>query len=294
MADLLDRVHPRPGGGLCRDGQWPLGCALPSFSQLAEDQFAISEIFPGKQGGTFIEVGGYNGLWMSNSRTLEWMFGWSGLLVEAHPRLFDELSANRGKQSVTVHSAVCNGTQSVTFRESKFGLGSSHIAGTDVRGDHRASYTVQCGTLGRLARAAGLSAVDFLSVDVESHEVPVLLSFDWSIKVGAAVVETSLLSDKSRALIRHLFAEHAGLHEAPPSNCTAKTNTWYVQPRLLRRIQECQRAQMPLVFAPVSYRLTDVSTKRDPSIYKRWSHSTMEQARASCKCAPSAPAPSRR
>lgn len=122
MADLLDRVHPRPGGGLCRDGQWPLGCALPSFSQLAEDQFAISEIFPGKQGGTFIEVGGYNGLWMSNSRTLEWMFGWSGLLVEAHPRLFDELSANRGKQSVTVHSAVCNGTQSVTGVQVWIGL----------------------------------------------------------------------------------------------------------------------------------------------------------------------------
>lgn len=112
-----------------------------------------------------------------------------------------------------------------------------------VLGAYRGRFSVLCDSLGSLARSAGLerTGIDFMSIDVESLELPVSLqsllpaldpphrtkgprqhshftsdpmppslsarrqvlrSFDWSIPVGFMVVETGVYgSDDKRALV---------------------------------------------------------------------------------------------
>jgi hypothetical protein len=45
--------------------------------------------------GVFIEVGANDGLRQSNTKRLEEFHGWTGILVEPSPSLFDDLMANR-------------------------------------------------------------------------------------------------------------------------------------------------------------------------------------------------------
>ena len=58
------------------------------------------------EGGSFLEMGGNNGLHESNTRCLEAYFGWSGYLIEANPQLYRDLCRNR-PQAVGMSLAVC-------------------------------------------------------------------------------------------------------------------------------------------------------------------------------------------
>ncbi len=60
-----------------------------------EDAFMDSFIFPRICGGTYLEVGGNDGVWLSNTLWLHKARSWRGVLIEAHPTLFQKLSVNR-------------------------------------------------------------------------------------------------------------------------------------------------------------------------------------------------------
>ena len=45
--------------------------------------------------GTFVEIGGFNGMDESNSRFFENCLGWEGLLVEGQPENYEKLRNNR-------------------------------------------------------------------------------------------------------------------------------------------------------------------------------------------------------
>ena len=244
----LDGIRPDAGAALCPEGQYPGGVVLPSYSQLKEDQFAALFVFPGMVGGTFIEVGGYNGLWMSNTKLLEAAFGWSGLLVEAHPTSYRELENNRAARSVTRNVAVCPaGMDSISFGLAA-GKGSSHVKNVADKGKQAATLKtirVPCGSLGNLTRAAGMAkiGVDFMSIDVEGFELEVLNSFDWSIPVRVAVVETDKkMGADTKAAIWKVLAS-AGLRELNASSIHIThpqnvINTWFASEETLHRLSQ--------------------------------------------------------
>ena len=82
--------------------------------RLNEDSELLRSYFWDKRGGTFLEIGAYNGVWMSNTLLFEETYGWTGLLVEANPRLFDECVRHRRK-ATRVKAAVCRGGGPVLF-----------------------------------------------------------------------------------------------------------------------------------------------------------------------------------
>lgn len=55
------------------------------FSQAHQDE-TVYNIFPREQ-GFFIEMGAYDGQSFSNSLWLEKKYNWTGLLIEANPKL---------------------------------------------------------------------------------------------------------------------------------------------------------------------------------------------------------------
>ena len=85
---------------------------LPCSSARGEDAAVLRTFFTDREsgaplrGGTFLEIGGANGLEQSNSWIFEVCLGWRGVLVEAHPRFFAQLTRHR-PASLNLHFAAC-------------------------------------------------------------------------------------------------------------------------------------------------------------------------------------------
>ena len=204
VASLLRALRPSGARAPCDVAcLWPtLSCVLKeSRSQQQQDLSLLPRLLAitNQQPGTFLEIGAFNGVEMSNTHMLEKCFGWRGLLIEANPVNFAALNAS-GRVSTKVHSAVCHantpgGTVQMTVGgwvkpgalvTSKVVSGSppkTVAAGRAGGGDHGGKHTgaselktvaVPCAPLRRLMHDAGLHQIDFLSLDVEGGELDVL------------------------------------------------------------------------------------------------------------------------
>jgi len=163
---------------------WPLlSCVLANTqSQGRQDMFLIPALLPaaGNQPGTFVEIGAFTGVSLSNTCLYERCFNWTGLLVEALPANFAELTKS-GRRAKMVHSAVCGaGTQPPFVRMTRPTAGNGNIAKQIMNGTSAPSGEtdlVPCAPLGQIMDSAGLPGADFLSLDVEGAELEVLMTF---------------------------------------------------------------------------------------------------------------------
>ena len=142
-------------------------------SQLNQDIFALlmNRFCP----GFFLEIGANDGFTLSNTAYLENEFGWKGILVEANKKYMTSL-ANR-KNSIIVNKAV-----SLQHGEAEFidaGLyGGLKSCLDDTHYQHTKDATsikVECMGLQEILDNAGApSRIDFVSIDVEGGEVPIV------------------------------------------------------------------------------------------------------------------------
>lgn len=158
----------------CPEGSSP--SQMHVHSQFREDIALNQFFFWGKTKGTFLEIGAYNGVWMSNTWMLETYFGWRGLLVEANPYNYDELPYNRPHATV-VHAAGANGEPHNVTLSGNRGGGSSKIKKNARKGRNVTAFALKT-----LTEAVGLGQVDLLSVDVEGSELDVLKGFADELK----------------------------------------------------------------------------------------------------------------
>ena len=153
-------------------------------------------------GGSFLEIGGANGLEQSNSWIFELCMGWKGVLAEAHPRFYSQLIRNR-PSSLNLRFAACDptiGNGWANFSAERW-TGAKIITAADqqVAGSGSISkkklkmlqtLSVQCGQLGDYLSRLEVRRLDFLSVDVEGAELTVLKSLDFSrLSIGVVLVE---------------------------------------------------------------------------------------------------------
>jgi FkbM family methyltransferase len=200
----------RPRGTLreaCRHAAisclWPqLQCALAnSNAQQQQDLLLLPALLDlvGPVPGTFVELGAYDGVQLSNTYMLERCFNFTGLLIEANPTNFEKMRSSSGRsRSRMVHSAVCGdapegrpGTVHMTvdganvarqvLPESDAGGNQTRRVepgGTAPRGRMRAAprtAEVPCAPLQALMERHGFQGgADFLSLDVEGAEDLVL------------------------------------------------------------------------------------------------------------------------
>ena len=175
----------------------------------------------GGLGGTFVELGAYDGVTWSNTLLLETCFGFHGLLIEGNPQSFRALSRSK-RDAKMVHSAVCLGPNEGGPTSRSINL---TVAGGGAAGDptsmpaemldthHRTRsppvVQVPCAPLRSLMRDAGLPEADFLSLDVEGAEETVLSTVDASV-FGVLVVETNFHSPDKNERVRQMLTR-AGL-----------------------------------------------------------------------------------
>eukprot|EP01106_Pelomyxa_sp_JSP_P013825 TRINITY_DN4236_c0_g1_i1.p1 TRINITY_DN4236_c0_g1~~TRINITY_DN4236_c0_g1_i1.p1 ORF type:complete len:296 (-),score=92.30 TRINITY_DN4236_c0_g1_i1:89-976(-) len=149
--------------------------------------------------GVFVEVGAHQGIELSNCVWFEQVLGWRGFCIEPNPTLFPQLSKNR-PLCVNINAGASNETgKMLSFINANWHGGFEATGDIPRMRDQATAVTpsweaaharVPTVTVADVLRAAGVAAVDLLSVDVEGHELQVLQGVDFAAaRVRLVLVE---------------------------------------------------------------------------------------------------------
>ncbi|MEJ6396381.1 FkbM family methyltransferase [Yoonia sp. 208BN28-4] len=172
-----------------------------TYASQAGQDVVVDRVFDRKRGGTFVDVGGYDGVTGSNSIFFEQWRGWTGVLVEP--------VAQHLEHAMTVRRCPCLGyAVAPTDGEAEFiavTKGFTQMSGLSdsydpkmlerVRADPRHAETVlkvPTKTLSSILNEAGIVHPDFVSLDIEGGELSVLEGFNFlDHRVGAWAIENN-------------------------------------------------------------------------------------------------------
>ncbi len=184
------------------------------------EQELVRSFFGGARSGFFVEIGANRPQQESQTWHLE-RLGWTGVLVEPQPHLAEELRRTR---SAKVFAVACSSPQNAGR------CMPLHVAGalSALDRDRMAPGTrpervieVPVRTLDEvLIEARAPAEFDFLSVDVEGHELEVLSGFD----LARWRPHLILLEDHVGNLKKHRFLKSAGYRLIR----RFENNGWYV------------------------------------------------------------------
>lgn len=184
-----------------------------------EEQRLIAEFFKGRR-GYFVEVGANEPRLRSQTFHLE-QAGWTGLLVEPQPELAERL---RNERAARVFDCACsspeNFGQSLPFFVAG-PLSSLDRSGMAPGAAPERTIMVPIRTLDDILVEAGApQKFEFLSIDVEGHEVEVLRGFTFERWRPQLI----LLEDHVPDLSRHRYLRRAGYKIVR----RYENNGWYV------------------------------------------------------------------
>jgi FkbM family methyltransferase len=187
---------------------------LYSYTSQAGQDFVIDQIMKHKREGTFIDVGGYDGVTGSNTFFLETNRGWTGALVE--PVKAQLVKAAALRTCPCIEAAIAPTEGEADFIEISEGFTQmSGLADTydkkllqTVRNDkrHRENVTkVNTKTLSSILEYAKIPDPDFISLDIEGGEIACLKAFPfkdhnvkaWAIENNTGTSEIKQLMDEN-------------------------------------------------------------------------------------------------
>ena len=163
------------------------------YSQFGEDKI-LAEIFKYKTEGLCIEVGANDGVNDSTTMYFE-EIGWECILIEPNPMLCNSIRTSRNATLIEAAASDKRGVVSLFVAQgAERAHGVSTISSTEDALKKIESYgftysevKVQAKTLDDMLDDIGFtSEIDFISIDVESHEIEALRGFSierWHPKI---------------------------------------------------------------------------------------------------------------
>lgn len=150
------------------------------YSQNDEERY-ILDYFKGQPPGTFLDLGSFDGVRLSNVRALAER-GWAGVMVEASPTVFERLRDNyRGFDRVFLYN-VAVGTQSgrMLFHDNHNAVGTLYKSQTERwKGEQEFEpIEVLCVEVNSFIESCGCSTFDFISCDIEGEDLNVVTRLD--------------------------------------------------------------------------------------------------------------------
>jgi FkbM family methyltransferase len=158
-------------------------CRRASYSQEGED-LILERLLRGTAAGYYIDVGACHPKKFSNTY-LFYRRGWTGINVDPTPGSMDEFRRVRPRD-INIESAISDDATELPFHEYSNPLYNSvgeRLPDGGVPGlAHLGTRSVRCVRLAQVLERhlPPSQAIDFLSIDVEGHEMPVLRSNDWA------------------------------------------------------------------------------------------------------------------
>lgn len=194
-----------------------VGVHQPSgFAGWDEDDRVVFETYfkdPPKYDGVYLEMGAYDGVSGSNTLFFDEALGWSGVLIESSPSLFERVRTRR-PHAIKIRMAAC---QDPVGQIEFLGGGGPTDGAVGVmppafrgafHGPTAPRYNVSCAPLGTMLRYAGVTHIDFFSLDVENAELVALLTLDFSVPIHVLVIEINDLDMARNDVIHALLGYH--------------------------------------------------------------------------------------
>ena len=146
-----------------------------SWSAHGQDYF-VFELLNRKKEGYFIELGGYDGISISNTYTLEKNYNWKGICIECEPGLFNLM--NKSRNCICLNEMIDSGEeQKVAFSNGNGGIVSEDCDNNDK--NTITSYHKPKKLEDILDENNSPKVIDYFSLDVEGAEYRILKKFNF-------------------------------------------------------------------------------------------------------------------
>jgi FkbM family methyltransferase len=173
------------------------------------EELIARHFFKDRRDGFYLDVGCWHPVQDSNTFYLEEHLGWTGIGVDALPEMERKWKRNRPRSTfanyiVTDHA----GTREPFYRVKFTDISAVQKPKVDPGGNPVESEEIQVPTitLTKLLDDRGVTKVDYLSMDIEGHEMPALAGFDIErFKPDLVCIEAKI---KNREPILKYFADH--------------------------------------------------------------------------------------
>ena len=194
--------------------------AVIFYSQCGEDleiytDFISKNLSTFKNSGTFIELGASDGIKFSNTKFFEDELGFTGILIEPTPGLFELLEKTRPNNKLyncaistkkgPVEFLVGGGVGGPWTSGIKDTLSRPHIA--KWHASDSKNINVETKKISSIVRDSKIQYIDLFSIDVEGGEYEVLKTVDWDIPIYLIIIEMSDLDSIKDDLCRELLKE---------------------------------------------------------------------------------------
>lgn len=158
--------------------------------------------------GVYLDLAANKHIEISNTFFFDRCLGWRGICVEANPKYFGGLISHRSCQLVPTCVSSKPGRMPFLLDGAVGGIADTLQNGRKSKGT---SVDLSCVTLTSIVRRAGVTEIDYLSLDVEGHELEVLKGVDLN-EVFIKVI--TLEAAKNRQAVQHLEA-HGYIEHRP-------------------------------------------------------------------------------
>jgi len=151
----------------------------PARHSRQGEEWMIRDFFADARDGVFADVGANDYQRDSNTYFLETTLGWSGVAVEPQVKFAADYAAHRPRtRFIPLFVSDRSNEKAVLYMTSNDLIASSNQAFIAKEGESNPTpVEVNTTTLDDVLTRAGLSKLDFLSIDVELHEPEVLRGF---------------------------------------------------------------------------------------------------------------------
>lgn len=141
------------------------------------EEYLVRDFFSDRTGGVFVDVGSSDAIKGSNTYRLERDFGWSGVAVDADATVAPTYKVRPRTRFVQAFVAAADGDTAI-LHQGVAGTSSGQRTFTEQFGPVSGQAQVPTRSLGSILDEAGITSIDFLSMDIELSEPAALQPFD--------------------------------------------------------------------------------------------------------------------